>query len=120
MKTMHMTFRWFGHNSDTVTLKQIRQVPGVEGIMGFLDYKAAGDVWSKDEIAPYINEIRENGLKCEVIESVNVHESIKLGTPDRDKYIENYIQTIKNLSTFGVKVIIHASGNFRTPGQRMD
>ncbi|MBO4424367.1 MAG: mannonate dehydratase, partial [Spirochaetales bacterium] len=33
---MHMTFRWFGHNSDTVTLKQIRQVPGVEGIMGFL------------------------------------------------------------------------------------
>ena len=107
MKTMHMTFRWFGHNSDTVTLKQIRQVPGVEGIMGFLDYKAAGDVWSKDEIAPYINEIKENGLKCEVIESVNVHESIKLGTPDRDKYIENYIQTIKNLSTFGVKVIIY-------------
>ena len=107
MTKMHMTFRWFGKSSDTVSLEQIRQVPGVEGIMGFLDYKGAGEVWGKDEIKAYIDQIHAHDLKCEVIESVNVHESIKLGTPDRDIYIANYITTIENLASFGVKVIIY-------------
>ncbi len=107
MKEMNMTFRWFGKNSDSVSLQQIRQVPGVKGIMGFLDYKAAGEVWEKDEIGAYVSEIERNGLKCEVIESVNVHEDIKMGTASRDQYIENYIKTIRNLASFGVKVIIY-------------
>ena len=102
---MKMTFRWYGSNSDSVTLKQIKQIPGMTGLMGFLDYKAAGEVWTEEEIKSYIDEVHAAGLECEVIESVNVHESIKLGTPDRDKYIENYIQTIKNLAAFGVKVM---------------
>ena len=49
---MKMTFRWYGENSDAVTLKQIKQIPGMSGVMGFLDYKAAGEVWTKEEIAP--------------------------------------------------------------------
>ena len=51
---MKMTFRWYGENSDAVTLKQIKQIPGMSGVMGFLDYKAAGEVWTKEEIAAYI------------------------------------------------------------------
>ena len=47
---MKMTFRWFGENSDSVSLSQIRQIPGMTGLMGFLDYKAAGEVWTKAEI----------------------------------------------------------------------
>lgn len=43
---MKMTFRWYGENSDAVTLKQIKQIPGMSGVMGFLDYKAAGEVWT--------------------------------------------------------------------------
>ena len=39
----------------------------------------------------------------EVIESVNIHDDIKIGTPARDRYIENYKQTIRNLAGFGVK-----------------
>ena len=104
---MKMTFRWFGRKSDHVTLEQIRQIPGVTGIMGFLDYKAAGEVWTEDEIRPYMEEIRAAGLSCEVIESVNVHEDIKLGLPSRDMYIENYRATIRNLAKYGVKVIIY-------------
>ncbi|MCL2254942.1 MAG: mannonate dehydratase [Lachnospiraceae bacterium] len=104
---MKMTLRWFGEKSDTVTLKQIKQIPGTSGIMGFLDYKAAGEVWSKEEIAVYINQVHAAKLECEVIESVNVHEDIKLGVPSRDKYIENYKQTIRNLSVYGVKVIVY-------------
>ena len=104
---MKMTFRWFGENSDSVSLEQIRQIPGVSGLMGFLDYKAAGDVWTKEEIGVYMDKVRAAGLECEVIESVNVHEDIKLGLPTRDRYIANYCETIRNLASFGVKVIIY-------------
>ncbi len=104
---MKMTFRWFGSKSDSVTLKQIKQIPGMTGLMGFLDYKPAGEIWTKDEIKAYIDEVHAAGLECEVIESVNVHEDIKMGLPTRDKYIENYKTTICNLAEFGVKVIVY-------------
>ena len=47
---MKMTFRWYGSKSDAITLRQIRQIPGCSGLMGVLDYKAAGEVWSQEEI----------------------------------------------------------------------
>ena len=104
---MKMTFRWFGENSDSVKLSQIKQIPGMTGLMGFLDYKAAGEVWTEEEIKTYIDKVHEAGLECEVIESVNVHEDIKMGLPTRDKYIENYNLTIRNLAKYGVKVIVY-------------
>jgi len=45
---MKMTFRWYGSKSDSITLKQIKQIPGMTGLMGFLDYKAAGEVWTEE------------------------------------------------------------------------
>jgi len=104
---MKMTFRWFGEKSDPITLKQIRQIPGMTGLMGFLDYKPAGETWEKEEIERYITPIHSAGLACEVIESVNVHEDIKMGINRCDEYIENYKTTIKNLATYGVKVIVY-------------
>ena len=70
---MKMTFRWFGSKSDAVTLQQIKQIPNCSGVMGVLDYKAAGEVWTREEIRAYVEEIHAAGLECEVIESVNVH-----------------------------------------------
>ncbi len=104
---MKMTFRWYGSNSDSITLEQVKQIPGMSGIMGLLDDKAAGEVWEEDEIKAYIDEVHAAGLECEVIESVNVHEDIKLGLPTRDQYIENYKITIRNLAKYGIKVIIY-------------
>ena len=104
---MKMTFRWYGEDSDPIKLKQIRQIPGMTGLMGLLDYKAAGEVWTEEEIKAYMEHVHASGLECEVIESVNVHEDIKMGLPTRDKYIENYITTIRNLAKYGVKVIIY-------------
>ena len=103
---MKMTFRWFGSKSDTVKLSQIKQIPAMTGVMGFLDYKAAGEVWNPDEIKDYMDEVHASGLECEVIESVNVHEDIKMGLPARDGYIENYMTTVRNLAKHGVKVIV--------------
>ncbi len=104
---MQMTFRWFGEKSDTITLKQIRQIPGMTGIMGFLDTKAAGEVWTEEEIRAYIGQVKAAGLNCDVIESVNVHEDIKMGLDTRDIYLENYRVTIRNLAKYGVKVIVY-------------
>ncbi len=104
---MKMTFRWYGEGRDSVSLKQIRQIPGCTGLMGLLDDKAAGEVWREEEIRAYIEHIHAAGLECEVIESVNVHEDIKLGLPSRDRYIENYIASIRNLAKYGVKVIVY-------------
>ena len=107
MIDMKMTFRWYGSNSDNITLSQIKQIPGMSGLMGVLDYKAAGEVWTEEEIKTYMDEVHAAGLECEVIESVNVHEDIKMGLPTRDQYIENYCITIRNLAKYGVKVIVY-------------
>lgn len=104
---MKMTFRWYGEDSDPIKLKQIRQIPGMTGLMGVLDYKAAGEIWTEPEIEQYMKHVHRCGLECEVIESVNVHEDIKMGLSSRDKYIENYIMAIRNLAKYGVKVIVY-------------
>lgn len=104
---MQMTMRWFGPDEDKIPLEHIRQVPGVEGVVGALYDVAVGDVWPKDKIEHLIGLAHRAGLKMEVIESVNIHDDIKIGTPDRDKYIENYKQTIRHLAEFGVKVICY-------------
>lgn len=104
---MQMTFRWFGADRDTVTLEQIKQIPGVTGIVPALHYLPAGEAWSLDNVRKLKNEIINAGFTMECIESVNVHEDIKIGLPTRDKYIENYIESIKNLAAVGVKVICY-------------
>ena len=104
---MQMTIRWFGKDKDTVTLKQIRQIPGVCGVVPALHKLPAGEVWPLDVINGMKKEIEDAGLTMECIESVNVHEDIKLGLPSAKKYIENYKQCIKNLSQAGVKVICY-------------
>ncbi|GGE25698.1 mannonate dehydratase [Pullulanibacillus camelliae] len=104
---MKMTFRWFGSDDDSVTLEQIKQIPGVNGIVGALFDIPVGEVWPLERIMALKKEIQEKGLSLEVIESVNVHEDIKLGLPTRDRYIANYIETMRNLSTVGVKVICY-------------
>jgi len=61
---MKMTFRWYGSDSDSITLKQIRQIPGMSGLMGVLDYKAAGEVWTEEEIKAFVDEVHAAGLEC--------------------------------------------------------
>lgn len=104
---MQMTFRWYGEGNDSVTLDQIKQIPGVDGIVWALHDKMPGEIWEKEEIAAVKKQLDEYGFNLDVVESVNVHDDIKTAGPDQDKYIENYIQTIRNLKEFGVKVICY-------------
>ncbi|QKS72960.1 mannonate dehydratase [Paenalkalicoccus suaedae] len=104
---MNMTLRWFGHLDDSVTLKQIKQIPKVGGIVGTLNDLKAGEAWPLSRIRALHREVTLEGFSLEVIESVNIHEDIKLGLPSRDKYIEAYIETIRRLASVGVKVICY-------------
>jgi len=103
----NMGFRWYGSESDPIKLQDIRQIPGTTQVVGALFDIPVGEVWPEERIAALKKQVEDAGLKLEVIESVNIHDDIKIGLPSRDKYIENYKQTIRNLSKYGIKVICY-------------
>ena len=105
IENLEQTFRWFGP-TDQVTLAGIRQT-GATGIVTALHHIPCGDVWSPAEIKKRDEIIKAAGLSWSVLESVNIHESIKTGARARDQYIENYIETLKNLSAAGIKTICY-------------
>lgn len=100
------TFRWFGQ-SDPVPLAHIRQIPAVRGIVGALFEIPVGEVWEIARIQALKNTIEGAGLRLDVIESIPVHEAIKLGLPERDRYIEAYQQSIRHLGACGVRVLCY-------------
>ena len=88
---MRMTFRWYGKKDDKITLQQIQQIPGMDGIVGALFDVPVGEVWPLEDLLSIKEDANKYNLDFKDIESINVHEDIKLGLPSRDKYIENYI-----------------------------
>lgn len=104
---MEMTFRWYGSDFDTVTLKQIQQIAGVTGVITTLYDKKAGEVWKREEIRGLIDEVEAAGLHVSGIESVNIHDAIKAGLPERDLYINNYIETLENLGKEGIHLVCY-------------
>lgn len=104
---MKMTLRWFGSKHDTVTLKQIRQIPGCVGVITTLYDTKPGETWSREAIRALREEVEAEGLEISGIESVNVHDDIKIGLPTRDKYIENYIKTLENLAMEGIDLVCY-------------
>ncbi|MBE7178023.1 MAG: mannonate dehydratase [Mucilaginibacter polytrichastri] len=104
MNFLEQTFRWYGPN-DLVTLPAIRQT-GATGIVNALHQIKAGEIWPVEAIAERKQLIEKAGLRWSVVESVNVHESIKTAAPDRDAYIEKYIATLKNLKAAGGPLIV--------------
>lgn len=104
---MIMTLRWFGSSFDSVTLKQIRQIPGVKGVITTLYGSKVGEAWSDEEVKNIKKEVEDAGLKIYGIESVNIHDDIKIGLPSRDKYIENYIKTLEVLGKAGINLVCY-------------
>lgn len=104
---MNMSLRWYGSKFDTVTLKQIRQIPGVKGVITMLYDIPAGEIWPLDRIQALKAEVEAADLKILGIESVNVHDAIKIGTPDREKYIANYITSLENLGKAGITTVCY-------------
>lgn len=105
--TMEMTFRWYGTGHDTVTLKQIKQIRYVTGVITMLYDKMPGELWTQEEIHALKKEVEDADLHIAGIESVNVSDAIKTGAPERDKDIETYIQTLENLGKEDIHLVCY-------------
>ena len=105
MEYLKKTFRWFGP-SFGVTLQEIRQLE-IEGVVTACHQIPTGEVWPSEAISSLKNTIESYGLEWSVVESVNVHNAIKYGHKDRDIYIGNYIETLRNLAKNGVCTICY-------------
>ncbi|ULX50922.1 mannonate dehydratase [Cupriavidus taiwanensis] len=103
---MKMSFRWFGP-TDPIPLEYIRQIPGMTHIVSAIYDEPVGEVWPLDKILALKSTIEAAGLQFKVVESVPVHEDIKLGKPTRERLIANYQQTIRNLAAAGIEVICY-------------
>jgi len=103
---MKMSFRWYGE-SDPVPLAYIRQIPGIHGIVSAVYDVKVGEVWPVENILALKRKIEAHGLAFEVIESVPVHEDIKLGRPAAARLIANYAETLRNLGKCGLKVVCY-------------
>lgn len=102
---MEKTWRWFGRK-DPITFDMLRQI-GVEGIVTSLYDAPNGSVWSYETTKELNDYIKSFGLRWSVVESLPVSESIKYGGEDRDQLIENYRESLRNLSKAGVKTICY-------------
>lgn len=104
---MDMTLRWFGEGVDSVSLEQIRQIPGVKGVITTLYDIPAGEVWPMERILQMKEQVESKGLKVMGIESVNIHDAIKVGIPEREQYIANYITTLERLGQADIHVVCY-------------
>jgi len=105
MQKLEQTFRWFGPNDD-VTLAAIKQT-GATGIVTALHDIPCGEIWRQDQILERKKTIEAAGLTWSVIESINIHESIKTGAADRDQWIEKYTTSLKNVAACGLKTVCY-------------
>lgn len=103
---MKMSFRWFGLN-DAIPLKYIKQIPNMHSVVTAVYGVKVGEKWPIETLKNLKEIVNKNGLAMEVIESIPVHEDIKLGKPTRDGLIENYIENIRRCAEVGIKVICY-------------
>ena len=102
---MEKTWRWFGRK-DRITLDMLRQI-GVEGIVTALHDVPNGDVWTYEAITELKNYIESFGLRWSVVESLPVSESIKFGGVDRERLLQNYCESLRNLGKAGIKTVVY-------------
>ena len=99
------TWRWFGPD-DPVTCSHIRQA-GADGVVTALHDMAPGEVWRPEDIAARKAMIEAAGLEWAVVESIPVHPAIKLGDGRASRYIDAWIETMRNLAAADLPVICY-------------
>ncbi len=103
---MKMTFRWYGE-SDCIPLSYISQIQCISGVVTAIYDVPVGEIWPIEALKKQKDMCIRAGLEMEVIESIPVHEDIKLGLSTRDKYIEVYKTNLRHCAESGVKCVCY-------------
>ena len=103
---MMLTFRWFGP-ADPIPLAHISQIPGVAGVVSALYDVPVGAPWSRETLGRLKAQVEDAGLRLAVVESIPVHEDIKLGRPGRDRLIDHYCESVCAMGEVGVPVLCY-------------
>jgi mannonate dehydratase len=103
---MLMTFRWFG-SDDPIPLAHVRQIPSVRGVVSALYDVPVGAVWPRDSLSRLADTVDGAGLALTVIESIPVHEDVKLGRPTRDRLIDQYCESVRHMGECGIPVLCY-------------
>ena len=102
---MEQTWRWFGPN-DPIPLSHVRQA-GASGNETSHHHIPYGEAWTLDEILNRKTTIEASGLRWSVVESVQVHNAIKLRARNSAQYLDNYRTTLRNLGRAGIKTVCY-------------
>jgi mannonate dehydratase len=105
MRLMEECFRWYGTN-DPVPLSHIRQA-GATGIVSALHHIYDGSPWPEDQILAQKALIEAAGMRWSVVESIPVHNAIKLATTDSDRNIGWYKDTLRALGRAGISIVCY-------------
>jgi mannonate dehydratase len=100
---MYLSFRWYGPE-DPIPLQHIRQIPGMKSIVTALYDLPASQPWPESRLLDLKNQIEAHGMCFDVVESIPVHEDIKLGRPTRDGLIAVYKQNLALMGKLGIGV----------------
>ena len=105
MKRLKETMRWYGPH-DRVSLADIAQA-GASGVVTALHHIPNGITWPLDAIQERKELIEQAGMEWSVVESVPIHEDIKIRSGNYERYIDNYKKTIANLAEAGIPIICY-------------
>lgn len=103
---MTLSFRWYGPE-DPVRLDQIRQIPGVTGIVSALHDVPPGAPWTPVAVRTHRERIEAAGLRWTAVESLPVAEAIKAGAPERDAATEAYGHSLEAIGAEGPSVVCY-------------
>jgi len=103
---MKLSFRWYGKD-DPVTLENISQIPGMRSVVSAVYDVKPGNVWPEESLASLKADCEAHGLVFDIVESIPVHEDIKLGRGKVDEYLEAYCENIRRCAKYGVKCVTY-------------
>ena len=102
---MQETWRWFGPN-DPVSLDNVRQA-GATGVVTALHHLYRGEAWPLGEVLDRKAAIEAAGLTWPVVESIPVHNSIKLRSGPYKRFIGAWKDSLSAVARAGVSVICY-------------
>jgi mannonate dehydratase len=102
---VQQTWRWFGPQ-DPVSLDHIKQA-GATGVVSALHHLYRGDAWPIDEVQKRKAQIEAVGLTWSVVESIPIHNSIKLQSGPFRQFTDAWKDSLRAIAKSGIKVVCY-------------